>query len=479
MVGAFERKVTAAELLQMFGRAGRRGLDETGYALVSQHPPRLCDAQPLPLRRSNQLDWTTLIAVMHHAALRGQPAFESAMRLNTRLFSPVSVPLGCEHSLHSGPAPCGLWVDAERARFLRRGVAQMWGSRCAWEGQSPQEDAPVSECLIFLASGEKLLDADDSHPPQGRWVPAEGVAGFMKKFGQGPLCRLPGALKRYGRELYLGQRHGSGLLLLAPKLRERLFCREVSAEELEVKVLQKLPEITQGGVAVALLPRGEQLFVQLSYGGVSVRVTRDAEGRALVDAPVCRSEPTVCGGCSQREWCANTAITPSAAMAWRDLGLINPDGTPTRRGVLFSFFQHGEGLAVAAALEDPSYRIDDLLFDIADLRGGPRFSDEETRTGARLAVVCQRTYKNADYEGYLSLGAPVECGEGASEAVRGIEQLGVPKQQWLSETLRMGDIERALLEWRSLLRHIANAPEYDWERWTALRNGARALLSTL
>ncbi|MEI6871518.1 MAG: DEAD/DEAH box helicase, partial [Verrucomicrobiota bacterium] len=125
LVGAFERKVTAAELLQMFGRAGRRGLDETGYALVSQHPPRLGDAQPLPLRRSNQLDWTTLIAVMYHAALRGQPAFESAVRLNSRLFSAVSVPLGCEHSLSTGPTPCGLFVDAERARFLRRGKAQM------------------------------------------------------------------------------------------------------------------------------------------------------------------------------------------------------------------------------------------------------------------------------------------------------------------------------------------------------------------
>ncbi|MEI6871201.1 MAG: hypothetical protein WCL08_02870, partial [Verrucomicrobiota bacterium] len=72
-----------------------------------------------------------------------------------------------------------------------------------------------------------------------------------------------------------------------------------------------------------------------------------------------------------------------------------------------------------------------------------------------------------------------ECGEGVSEAVRGIEQLGVPKQQWLSETLRMGDIERALLEWRSLLRHIAHAPEYDWDRWTSLREAARVLLGTL
>ena len=479
LVGAFERKVTAAELLQMFGRAGRRGLDETGYALVSQHPPRLGDAQPLPLRRSNQLDWTTLIAVMHHAALRGQAAFESAVRLNSRLFSAVSVPLGCEHSLATGPTPCGLFVDAERARFFRRGKAQMWGSRCAWEEQTSSEEAPLSDCLIFLESEKKVPVLGDPPPPQGRWVRAESVAGFMQKFGKGPLCRLPGPQKRYGRELYLGNRNGAGVLLLSPKLRERLLCKEVSVEEMEVNVLQRLPEITGGGFAVALVPRGEQLFAQLSYGGVRLNASRDIEGCALLDAPVCRSEPPVCSGCSERDWCANIAITPSAAMAWRELGLIDTDGTPTRRGVIFSFFQHGEGLAIAAALEDSGYPIEDLLFDIADLRGGPRFSDEEARTGARLAIVCQRTYKNADHEGYLSLGAPAECGEGVSEAVRGIEQLGLPKQQWLSETLRMGDIERALLEWRSLLRHIAHAPDYDWARWISLREGAKALLTIL
>jgi hypothetical protein len=29
-----------------------------------------------------------------------------------------------------------------------------------------------------------------------------------------------------------------------------------------------------------------------------------------------------------------------------------------------------------------------------------------------------------------------------------------------------------LIEWRSLLRHIAAAPEYDWERWSALQRAA-------
>ena len=42
----------------------------------------------------------------------------------------------------------------------------------------------------------------------------------------------------------------------------------------------------------------------------------------------------------------------TAVYAWRKLGLIEEDGTPTRRGVIFSCFKGGEGLAIAAALED-------------------------------------------------------------------------------------------------------------------------------
>ena len=57
-------------------------------------------------------------------------------------------------------------------------------------------------------------------------------------------------------------------------------------------------------------------------------------------------------------------ITVSPAWAWRKLGLIHADGKVTRRGILFSFFPHGEGLAVAAALEDESYPIEDLVFDL-------------------------------------------------------------------------------------------------------------------
>ena len=45
MAGNFERHVQPDELLQMFGRAGRRGLDEIGYVLMLPDIPRLGDAR--------------------------------------------------------------------------------------------------------------------------------------------------------------------------------------------------------------------------------------------------------------------------------------------------------------------------------------------------------------------------------------------------------------------------------------------------
>lgn len=479
MVGAFERKVSPAELLQMFGRAGRRGLDETGYALVTQHPPRLADAQPLPLKRSNQLDWTTLIAVMHHACLRGEAPFTAALNLNQRLFSNAPVPIGCEHSQGTGHMPCGLHVDAERARFLRRGTLEMWSSTNKWEPQPDATQCALSEAWFLETNGTidlQATEAVNSTELQNRkWRRAESSAAFMQNVGKGPLCRLGGTSKRYGRELHLGTRNGDGTLLLSPKLRASLAVKYVAAEDLEKGVLERIPSLT-GGVASALVPRGEQLFLQISYAKMPFKAWIDSAGRPLLDPPTRRILPLQCTECPQRPWCESVPIQPSPAIAWRELGLVDATGVPTPRGILFSFFQHGEGLAIAAALEDKNYPLEDLIFDLADLRGGPRFSDEEGRCPGRLGLICQRTFRNADHPGYLEFGVPVDYGAGASEALRGMLQHGIPKQQLLSETLRMGDIERALLEWRSLLRHIAHAPEYPQERWTELRTLAKKAL---
>ncbi|MCZ7635044.1 MAG: hypothetical protein M5U12_02625 [Verrucomicrobia bacterium] len=39
-----------------------------------------------------------------------------------------------------------------------------------------------------------------------------------------------------------------------------------------------------------------------------------------------------------------------------------------------------------------------------------------------------------------------------------------------------GDLDRVLIEWRSLLRRVAHAPPLEWPRWTAFQERARDML---
>ena len=145
MAGNFERHVQPDELLQMFGRAGRRGLDETGYVLLVPDIPRLSDARPRQLKRATQVDWPSLISVMHGAP--AQP-FAAAVELSRALFSTQKIPLGAEHSVETGARPCGLWVDAERARFVRRPVREMLNSVGEWEPKTALETVSLGDLLV-------------------------------------------------------------------------------------------------------------------------------------------------------------------------------------------------------------------------------------------------------------------------------------------------------------------------------------------
>jgi hypothetical protein len=51
------------------------------------------------------------------------------------------------------------------------------------------------------------------------------------------------------------------------------------------------------------------------------------------------------------------------------------------------------------------------------------------------------------------------------------------KHGWITDLLGAGDIDRIIIEWRSLLRRIAHAPELDWTRWRELQAMARTLLN--
>jgi hypothetical protein len=89
--------------------------------------------------------------------------------------------------------------------------------------------------------------------------------------------------------------------------------------------------------------------------------------------------------------------------------------------------------------------------------------------GGRLGILCQQTYGRADHPGYLEMGVPVQYGSGASEVIRELVLNPAARYRLTNESLRHGDIERAVMEWRSLLRHIVGAPDLAWERWRALQ----------
>jgi hypothetical protein len=503
MAGNFQRQVQQDELLQMFGRAGRRGLDETGYVLFQPNVPRLGDARARQLKRGAQVDWPSFISVMRSAAERGEPPFAAAVQLSHSLFSPHPVAIGAEHSLVTGPRPCGLSIDAERARFVRRPITEILNSKEEWETKPLATTAALGK--TFIREKE-------------RWIPALTLPRMLDGRGFGNLCKLT-EKKIYGREIPLATVIGENEIAPVKWLRNKL--RSVAAvsdgrtiacsrpalsgrgakagdeavgasrateprgdkkcdgqrpplqqEDFDEMVQQLLPQWLCGGKVSTLVRRGETISARIDFSNIEIAAQIDSHGVALHKPPEREALPPVCRECDQLEHDRAVVIVASPAYAWHHLGLIESDGTPTRRGIVFSFFQAGEGLAIAAALEDETYPIEDLVFDLANIRAGPRFAGEEALLGGRLGILCQKVYHRADYPGYLEMGAPMHYGSGASEVMRELCQNPAARSRLTNDALRLGDIERALMEWRSLLRHIVAAPNLEWDRWQQLQSAA-------
>jgi hypothetical protein len=154
---------------------------------------------------------------------------------------------------------------------------------------------------------------------------------------------------------------------------------------------------------------------------------------------------------------------PTSIWQWQRCGVLDRELLLTARGAIVSCFLGPEGLAIAAALEERVYGLQDLVFDCANLFGGDRFAGTNPRTLGRLAAVCERVYRRQTIEGYLMEGLPPQYGFGASDVVRALVAEGARVRSVADsqEFAGRGDIDRLMTEWKSLLRQVAAAPPLD------------------
>lgn len=470
--GPFEREIAPDELLQMFGRAGRRGLDENGYVLSGERSPRLSDARPKHLRRTNEIDWPTLLRVMHAAKLCGESPFRAAQHLCEQLFSRQSIRLGLEGERGDDAEVAKTDSDLFGLGPTRKELQNFKGE---WEKEDSSRLGVVALQNALVWSGKK------------GWVTALKAGGFMQERVKelGRLCKLTiksGTI--YGAELAVANVLGDDMVRVTKRWRSLTKLSKKQSElrfsDLEELIAPVITEIEPGATLVDVQMKGRSVMARANLSLSPVEAYQDSHDRWLIKPE--RRVVSIEAETGYVDAETNQEFRPpanSAAFAWRKLGLVDADGGSTRRGQIFSFFNQGEGFAVAAALEDATYPIDELAFHLANVRAGHRFESDTQVSGAseRLGAICRQTYGPVDYEGYLRLGLPVGFGEGAAEVVEVALEKG---RAWRAETTRelgQGDVERAVVEWLSLLRHIKNAPVLDWARWIELKEVAVSLLA--
>ena len=287
-----EREIAPHNLLQMVGRAGRRGLDECGFVLVSSSALRLRRAAPLRLKRAAPLPWAFLLRPLR----AGASAADLARTMAGKFFTEEPLVLGIEHTGTLAPdvLPCRQRTDTGRARLVRRE----------------------------------------------------------------------------------------------------------------------------------------------------------------------RNPYPACAGCAHRADCL--ALSPQATLLWQwqRVGVLDPELRLTPRGEIAAVFLGPEGLALAAALEDRRYPLDDLLFDVANLFAGDRFAGTNPRRIGRLSAVCEQVFRHFTIDGWLDRGVPPQYGSGAAEVVHALVAEGEKARKLVDEQeiAGRGDFDRLLVEWRSLLRQVAFAP---------------------
>ena len=475
-------QVRQDELLQMFGRAGRRGKDTRGYVVVASRQTRLSDARPLRLQRSSTLDWPSLLKVMDDALQRGENHVDAARQLADRLFSEEDLRLGFRESLGNLSSLVQAKESAKQETDSPRDeVIEMLNSAGLWERRGGQ-----SRALL----GRALVRKDE------KWVPALSLPDTLNKIPTGNPCRF-GTKKSptYGKEIpvavYLDESMGERVTLIKsfrkilrlavaqerPKGKRKYARKTWVRLGLEDQLRPFFSSLSQGGELVEFVDRGKVLSARMSYENAQALAWKDSRGRLLLNPQLRRVSRSFDSPFAEKSSVHSDDLAQASPVeVWYVLGLIDEHARPTDRGRIFSQFSRGEGLAVAVALEDPTYDMDELIHDLANLRAGHRFRSW-ANTESRLSALCRQAYGFRDCPGYLRAGLPMEFGEGGVDFIRERSLLTTLKEEE-AEDLGAGDVERLVIEWKCLLDLIAHGPDLGIPRWTELQNKARKLGSS-
>ena len=404
---------------------------------------------------------------------------DAARQLADRLFSEETVRLGFRESLGNLSSLVQANSQKSTPSDPSRGeVIEMLNSSGLWERRGGQSKSSLGRALVWN---------------QESWVPALSLPETLSKIHLGNPCRF-GSKKSpsYGKEIplavYLDQSMGEKVTLIKSfrkQLRlavaqgrprgKRKFSRKTwSRLGLEDQFRPFFPLLSQGGELVEFVDRGKVLSARLSYDNAQSLGWKDSRGRFLLNPRLRRMARDFDSPFIQSDLPAEKdPARTSPVEAWYLLGLIDEDARPTERGKIFSMFSRGEGLAVAVGIEDASYPIDELVHDLANLRAGHRFRSW-AKTESRLAVLCRQAYGFRDFPGYLRAGLPTEYGEGGVDFIRE-RNLFAKIEEEGEEDIGVGDIERLVIEWKSLLDLISHAPQLTINRWQELQEFARKL----
>ena len=263
----------------------------------------------------------------------------------------------------------------------------------------------------------------------------------LEKIGTGTLCVLSENAdgRIYGRTFTVADRLKDDRIVMSKWVRRLTgwngrqaplaIWKEKIAPLLEKKLAQQKTPV------VRFTNHPHKIVAQVSLAELTMRAPVDSHGVALWKPQEREVLPPDCARCSLVPTCRRLLTATGTALLWRRLGLVDAAGVPTKRGRIVSFFQQGDGLAIAAALEEESYPLDELIYDLADLDAGFRFCGEENRWAGRLAMVCHERFGLQSIPGYLENGVPPKYGSGAEQIVASVHKNPLTKHAWVTDLL--------------------------------------------